>query len=184
MNIEHNDYSNSNEMILDKIRLLNKIGIDSKWSFILNKTTVLSSDQIQIKNSEIILTNLKIPMRSSFELEFLLGSPLMDSMATFIDCSIQNDSISQIDCESKGCVFQLKNMGAPRCHIPENKGGYVFVNSTNSSEQTFFLKKNDDISLFGEKEIQDLSFQVTHGNVGNFHATRIKVFCFIKFLII
>ncbi len=72
MNIEHNDYSNSNEMILDKIRLLNKIGIDSKWSFILNKTTVLSSDQIQIKNSEIILTNLKIPMGYSFQLNWII----------------------------------------------------------------------------------------------------------------
>jgi hypothetical protein len=72
MNIEHNDYSNSNEMILDKIRLLNKIGIDSKWSFVLNKTTVLSSDQIQIKNSEIILTNLKIPMGYSFQLNWII----------------------------------------------------------------------------------------------------------------
>jgi hypothetical protein len=181
MNVEHNDYSNSNEMILNKIRLLNNKGIDSKWSFILNKTSVLTSDQIQIRNSEIVLSNLRIPMVVSFELEFLLGFAFMDSMPTIIDCSIQNDSISQTDCESKGCVFQSKNMVAPRCHIPEYKGGYVFVNSTNSSEQTFFLKKNDDISLFGEKEIQDLSFQVTHGNVGNFQATRIKVFVLLFF---
>ena len=72
MNIEHNDYSNSNEMILNKIRLLNNKGIDSKWSFILNKTTVLSSDQVQIKNSEIILSNLRILMTYSFQLNWII----------------------------------------------------------------------------------------------------------------
>ena len=72
MNVEHNDYNSSDEMILNKIRLLNNKGIDSKWSFILNKTTVLSSDQIQIKNSEIILSNLRILMTYSFQLNWTI----------------------------------------------------------------------------------------------------------------
>ena len=72
MNVEHNDYSNSNEMILNKIRLLNNKGIDSKWSFILNKTSVLTSDQIQIRNSEIVLSNLRIPMTYSFQINWII----------------------------------------------------------------------------------------------------------------
>jgi hypothetical protein len=72
MNVEHNDYSNSNEMILNKIRLLNNKGIDSKWSFILNKTSVLTSDQIQIRNSEIVLSNLRILMTYSFQINWII----------------------------------------------------------------------------------------------------------------
>ena len=59
-------------MILNKIRLLNNKGIDSKWSFILNKTSVLTSDQIRIRNSEIVLSNLRILMTYSFQINWII----------------------------------------------------------------------------------------------------------------
>jgi len=73
MQIEHNDYNKSGEMILDKIRLLSKIEFDPSWSFIFNKTTFLLPEQIEIKNSnEIVLSNLRISMDNLFQINWVI----------------------------------------------------------------------------------------------------------------
>lgn len=170
MDIEHNDYNESNLMILDKIRILTKNELDSNWTFILNDT-LIDSINIEFNNSAVILKNLQIPMSSSFKLEWALST----NNALIIDCSIQNKSITKEDCEAKSCVF-IKSQGeTPSCSIPKHSGGFsLLVNET--LNETYYLTKSDDFSLFSENDIVDLIVKVSHGNVGNgFKASRLHV---------
>jgi len=147
---------------------------DSSWVFILNKKTVIDSDNITFSETEIVLSNLGIPMSDSFVLEWSNEFPLHDSPYPIIDCSIQNKSITRNDCEAKNCSYDDSQTGRPFCFIPQNIGGYSLL-EFNSVEE-YNLTKNPNFSLFGNDEVQNLAIKVTHGYSGQYQTTRLQVF--------
>lgn len=71
MDIEHNDYNESNLMILDKIRILTKNELDSNWTFILNDTSIIRKSDILFKDTEVVLSNLFISISYSFKINWV-----------------------------------------------------------------------------------------------------------------
>ena len=171
MQIESGNTKNLNPLKLDTIRLLHNNKYDSNWVFILNKKTVIDSSNISFNKTEIVLSNLGIQILDTFVLEW--SNEFLDTSFPIIDCSIQNKSITKYDCEAKNCSYDSRP-GRLSCFIPQSIGGYSLLESNSSVE--YNLIKNSNFALFGEAEIQNLAIKVTHGNVGNFKATRLMVF--------
>jgi maltase-glucoamylase len=71
MHIEYDKYKGSDQMILDTIRLLHNKKYDSSWVFILNKKTVIDSDNITFSETEIVLSNLGIQMSDDFRIDWV-----------------------------------------------------------------------------------------------------------------
>ena len=174
-NIEHNTHADTASKNLDKIRIFAKATRGSV-NFILNGNTLIPESKITFEQDQIILNDLNIPMSSSFVLEWTaeIYNPAT-LKAPVIDCSIQNDSITQDACERKGCVFNSANKGVPKCYIGESMGGYTVDSASN---EEYSLKKLNNFKLFDE-EVDPLTVKVTHGIIRNSNGlkkmTRIKV---------
>jgi maltase-glucoamylase len=184
MNIENNQYSGMNKLIMNKIRLLIKIPETQRnLKFIINNKETLEINQISYESHQIILDNLKLPMNMSFELKWTRNN--IDHIINpsnknypLIDCSIQNPQIKESECLLKGCEYFTRiDDDSPKCIIPKSKGGYSLISSSNDSlSDTYYLKKLANFSLFQES-IDNIKIIVSHGAIesSNMNLTRIKV---------
>ena len=169
MEIEHNNYIGMDRLKLDTIRIF--VDNNKKLSFLLNGKAV-SDNNILMKDNEVILKNLALPMNSRFELKwFDYRADLFGE--TRIDCSIENKTISQIDCLNKKCTFDSQaTERVPKCYIPKGLGGYTI---TSASENHFELSRADNFSLYGN-EIENLFIDTFFAKIdGKFDLARIKV---------
>lgn len=181
MNIEQNTYLDMGSKKLNKIRIFVKKPTN-KLKFIVNQKIILTDNQIELRDNEIILKNLNLPMTEPFEIEWTSDSSktIDDSQLTLIDCSVQNDKITEDQCKQKKCLFNPNSVEAPKCTIPASLGGYKL--SANAVAQkgskNIVLEKADDFNLF-KNDIKNVNVQVSHGAIrnsaGKNRLTRIKI---------
>jgi len=175
MNVEHNTYTDMSNKKLNTIRIFAKG--DKNIKFILNGQ-LLEDNKITLNDNEIILTNLNLNMQETFELKWQTDKVLKDVL---IDCSIQNNSISKEECESKNCLYDQQS--PLTCYIPSTVGGYYLVSEC---DEEYELERYKDLNLY-KKPIEKVTIKVTHAKIKNTesHLTRIEVyFSFLSFKII
>ncbi len=165
MNIEHNTYNDMNSKTLNTIRIFTKGSENVK--FILNGQ-ILSENKTILRDNEIILTDLNLLMNKEFELKWQTDQILSNVL---IDCSIQNNSISEQECKNKNCEYD--NSKPIPCYIPSKVGGYYLASEC---DEEYELERYNDLRLY-ENPINKVTIKVTHAKIKNTdsHLTRIEV---------
>lgn len=129
MHVETNAYDEMGGKFLDKIRIfVRRPASNVKVNFLLNRARFVFEQNIEYREHEIILKNLNLPMNQSFELEWsteTLYTP--NSFGPIIDCALDHTSISEAECESKGCFYLESSDVIPKCFVPENKGSIIVL---------------------------------------------------------
>jgi maltase-glucoamylase len=161
VNVEHNTLpETSNKKLFNNMRIFMK-NPNINLKFYLNGGSLLNfGNKITFETNQVILTNLSISMEQSFTIKWTVD---VMNEETILDCSLQNQPLSQSECTNRGCEFDVGAIApVPQCFIPTNVGGYSLAQSFTDE---YTLKKiNDSLLLFGQ-DVQELSVMVFHGKI-------------------